>query len=504
MTHKFEALLYAIIFTFWTVRLYYKLYEKTTRKYILSIGILIIFLMFIRMSKGIVETSLLKRMCWYLYYVSLIFIPTLYYICSKSLLNKMNKKEKIIIYVISSILLLLVLTNDYHEIVFKFNNGLELYDDYKHQIGYYLISIWIFYLFGGGMISLAVNRLKIKKDIKAFLPLLVLLLGILYTILYVIDINGIREINMSVVNSILICIGIELAFYLNLIPNNRKYINTLENSNLNIIVVSLDGKTIYTTKIFNKIPIKIQKDIKNNKVKEYYKDKNIIYDIKKNKDSYIILKKDMTELYRLKDEISKRQKELLELQKNIKLEEKTKKELYEITLRKEVVNKVESKLKEKRQEAKKILQKEVVEEEDLEKIKRIIIYSKKKSSIIISELNNETYNEENIKILLNELIKSMSSLNISGLVKVENKIVISSNTMSRIYDVIYELLENLKNVVVMIYITRKEKQIYIKSVISTKMKLKDKLKIDSNIKIKENIYDKDTEILFTIIEGDTK
>ena len=190
--------------------------------------------------------------------------------------------------------------------------------------------------------------------------------------------------------------------------------------------------------------------------------------------------------------------------KDIKLEEKTKKELYEITLRKEVVNKVESKLKEKRQEAKKILQKEVVKEEDLEKIKRIIIYSKKKSSIIISELNNETYNEENIKILLNELIKSMSSLNISGLVKVENKIVISSNTMSKIYDVIYELLENLQNIVVMIYITRKEKQIYIKSVISAKMKLKDKLKIDSNIKIKENIYDKDTEILFTIIEGDTK
>ena len=49
----------------------------------------------------------------------------------------------------------------------------------------------------------------------------------------------------------------------------------------------------------------------------------------------------MTELYNLKLDVTNRQKKLLKLQKNIKFEEKTKKELYEITLRKEVVNKIE-------------------------------------------------------------------------------------------------------------------------------------------------------------------
>ena len=502
MTHKFEALIYAVIFTFWTVRLYYKLYDKSTRKYILNIGILIVFLMFVRMLKGVVELDILKRLCWYLYYVSLIFIPTIYYICSRSLLNKMTKKKKMIIYIISSILLLLVLTNDYHEIVFRFNNGLGEYDDYKHQIGYYLVSIWIFYLFGGGMISLAVNRWSIKRDFKAFLPLLVLGLGITYTILYVIDINGIREINMSVVNSILICVGIELAFYLNLIPNNRKYIKTFENSNLNMIVVSLDGKTIYTTRTFKEIPMKIKRDMISNKVRERYKNKNIIYNVRKNKDSYIILKNDMTLLYRLKDEVSMKQKELLEMQKSIKLEEKTKRELYEITLRKEVVTKIEDKLNEKRIEAKNILKKKVINDDDLEKIKRIIIYSKKKSSIMISELNNEIYNEESIRILLNELLNSMSSLNISGLAKVNNKMLISSNCMSKIYDIVYEVLDNLRDAVIMIYIKKEEEQVYVKTLISTKIKLKDKLKIDSGIKIKENIYDKDTELLFTIRDGE--
>ena len=276
MTHKFEALIYAILFTFWSVRLYYKLYDKKIRKYILSIGILIVFWMLIRMTKGVVETTLLERMSWYLYYIPLIFIPSIFYICSRSLLNKISEKEKIIIYVISTVLLLMVLTNDFHEIVFMFNNGIEDYNNYKHNIGYYLISLWIFVSFGGGMITLAVDRLKIKKDIKAFLPIGILLLGVIYTVLYVIDINGIRNINMSVVNSVLICLGIELALYLNLIPNNKKYLNTFQNSNLNMGIVSLDGNTIYNTKVFKTIPNNILRSIKNNKVKNKYYNKFII------------------------------------------------------------------------------------------------------------------------------------------------------------------------------------------------------------------------------------
>lgn len=500
MTHKFEALIYAILFTFWSVRLYYKLYDKKIRKYILSIGMLIVFWMLIRMTKGVVETTLLERMSWYLYYIPLIFIPSIFYICSRSLLNKISEKEKIIIYVISTVLLLMVLTNDFHEIVFMFNNGIEDYNNYKHNIGYYLISLWIFVSFGGGMITLAVDRLKIKKDIKAFLPIGILLLGVIYTVLYVIDINGIRNINMSVVNSVLICLGIELALYLNLIPNNKKYLNTFQNSNLNMGIVSLDGNTIYNTKVFKTIPNNILRGIKNNKVKNKYYNKNIIYEIKKNKDSYVILKKDMTELYKLKSDVTNRQKKLLKLQKSIKLEESTKKELYEITLRKEVVEKIEKKLNEKILEAKSLLKKDEISDSDLEKIKRTIVYCKKKSSIMISELNNEVYNEENVRVILNELLTSMN--NISGLVIVKNKMNITGSMISLLYDLVYELIDNISNQTMMIYISKENNILIARILISSLISIKEKLKLDSNIKVKESLCDTDTELLFTIKAGD--
>ena len=279
--NNFITLLFSILFTMWTIRLYYKLYDKKTRRYILFIGILIVFWMLIRIIKGVTLDINIERICWYLYYLPLIFIPTLFYVCSNSLLSKMNKTRKIFIYLISSILLILVLTNDFHELVFKFNNGIYFHSDYNHYVGYYLIFIWIFYLFGGGMIKLAINRLKIKKDLKVFLPLVVLLLGLIYTYLYILGVPYIRETNMSIVNSVLICLGIELAFYLGLIPNNKKYIQKFFNSNLDMSIISLDGNTKYTTCAFKVVPSFILDDIKNNKVKQTYQKKHIVYDIKK-------------------------------------------------------------------------------------------------------------------------------------------------------------------------------------------------------------------------------
>ena len=502
--NKFITLLFAIVFTMWTIRLYYKLYDKKTRRYILFIGILIIFWMLIRIIKGIIDYPFMERMCWYLYYLPLIFIPTLYYISSMSLLNKMNKISKKVIYIISSFLLLLVITNDFHNLVFKFNSGINLYDDYTHYIGYYLISIWIFYLFSKSLIELAIYRMKIKKDMKGFLPFIIILLGLSYTVLYVLDIPYIRSINMSVVNSTLICLGIELAFYLDLIPNNSEYINKFLNSSLDMAIISLDGKTKYTTTIFKNIPNYILNDIKNKKVKNNYQENNIIYDIKANKDSYVILKKDLTSINNIKKEIKKKREELLKQQESLKIEEKTKKELYEIKLRSKVINEVEIKLSEKRLEAKNILMREHVSMSDLEKVKRIIIYSKKKSMLMISEINADMYNEEGIKVLLNELLSSMSSSNIKGFISINNKMNIKGSTMSILYDIVYELIELNNNKSIMIVISKDKNNIKLKAIIDTKEILKDKIKLDKNIKIKENKYDTDTEIEFIISEVKTK
>ena len=495
MTHKFEAFLYGIFFIFWTVRIYYKLYDKKVRKYVLSIGILIVFWMFIRMLKGIVGINALERYIWYLYYIPLIFIPTLFYICSCT--NRINNKLKYLLYIVSTILFMLVITNDLHEIVFKFNNDLYFYDDYKHNIGYILIAIWIFYLLGAGMIKISLNRLKIKKDYKVLIPFGIILLGLIYTLLYVKNIPYIREINMSVVNSVLIFLGIESMFYLDLIPNNRKYIKSFKESYLDMMIVSLDSKTCYMTKQFTELPTEIINDIDIGKVKESYKINNIVYNVKQNSDSYVILKNDLSEFYKLERQINKAKKQLLKQQHNLMLEEKTKRKLYNLTTRKNIINKIETKLNEKREEAKEILNKKNISKKDLEKIKRIIIYSKKKSSLIIADLSSEIFNYLEIKNYIDELFKSMSSLNNNCRIVVKDNVLIDGMNMSLIYDIIYELLENCENKTMIFYLDKENEYLKLKVIIDGRINYNFK---EKSIKYERKFLDTDTELNFKIQE----
>ena len=84
-------------------------------------------------------------------------------------------------------------------------------------------------------------------------------------------------------------------------------------------ILDLYGKTKYTTLSFNVIPDFILNDIKKNTIKNTYKSKNIVYEVKKNKDSYVILKKDLSYIFKLKDEIVKQKKQLLKQRESMKL-----------------------------------------------------------------------------------------------------------------------------------------------------------------------------------------
>ena len=223
--------------------------------------------------------------------------------------------------------------------------------------------------------------------------------------------------------------------------------------------------------------------------------------IKQNKDSYVILKKDLSSILELEKEINEQKKELLEQQESIILEEKTKKELYEMQIRKDVVDKVELKLTEKRNEIKKILKKKDVSTKDFEKVKRIIIYSKKKSMLIISEINGDSYNENGIKTLLDELLNSMKSANIKSFISINNKMTINGNIMSLLYDIVYELIESSNDKSIVLFISKENKNVKLKAIIDTDKSLKDKIKIDPSVLIKEKIYDTDIELEFVIKGG---
>ena len=73
----------------WTFTLYYRIYKKQIKRYVLGIGGLLMLLMLLRIARILTQHQ--YNILWYTYYLSMIFIPTLYYLCAKIILNRKSK-----------------------------------------------------------------------------------------------------------------------------------------------------------------------------------------------------------------------------------------------------------------------------------------------------------------------------------------------------------------------------------------------------------------------------
>ena len=142
---KLDVLFYCLVAIFTSIVMFNcitKILDKKIKILFEILFGLFIFWLVIKMFNKVAVFDDNSNIIWYLLYVPLLFVPNLWFLINNQIYLK-NKKLKSIFTIISlsisTILLILVLTNDFHEFVFKFNNGIYFHDDYSHYIGYYLI-----------------------------------------------------------------------------------------------------------------------------------------------------------------------------------------------------------------------------------------------------------------------------------------------------------------------------------------------------------------------------
>ena len=490
---------FLIIFSIWFLTLYNRIFDKKLKKYILLIGGLQIFWMIVRIIKTLTSGTL-NNFMWYLYYIPMIFIPTFYYLSSKYITDKENKYKNISI-IISTLLSFLVITNDLHHLVFS---PVEENGHYYHKIVYYIICVWIFYQLLMATITLVRKQIDLKNYYKIILPFIPIILGLVYTIMYVKNIAEIRSTNMSVVLGTLFFVGLECMLNLKLIPNNLNYTKPYRKSNLEIAIISNDIKNILKTNANIEVPTVIIDDLKKNQVKEKYKlEDDIVYITKKINGGIVVLKKSFKEINKLKNTSLEKNKEL-KMQKSI-LEKKQKivQDLYEIEIRNQILDEVTDKIEIKKKEIEKMLtEMDSVDRRKLSIIKLWIGYCKRMSNLVISDYNKEKYNKEKISILVQELLEDANNLKVKGTLINNDILECNSNIILKIYDSIFGVIEELYDTEILISILQNDN--YIKIIVNIeneKESLKDKVlekckgyiwdlkekQIENGIKISYNI-----------------
>ncbi len=485
--NKTLLIIVLIILSSWINNLNYRIFDKNLKKYILGMGTLLIFLMCIKLMNLYVNNNYMD----YLHYIPLLYVPTLYYLGSCHITGNKNRTIKTSVMVVSTVFTISILTNNYHKMFFS----------NKENVGYYLMLVWIFYLIIVSTTNLVLKRRKYRKEIRLYASYIPIVLGLCYTVLHLIKYHKYTmETDYAIV--LLYFIGIESMLKLELIPNNLRYAKIFKNSYLPISIISKNGDLIYETKNKFDIPNIIIKDIKNENVKTSYKNpdrKNQVYEVEKLGNNFSIMRKDYSNIERLKKELEikneelKKQEEILIKQKNLK------DKLLETQINNEILGILEDKIEEKRIKIENII--ENLEEpgnDELQEVKRLISYCKRMSNLIISNYNGEIYNKEKLSIILNELLEDND--NVNGVINVKDDIEISSVKASNIYETIFTVLENVRDVGALINIGEGEISILFDKKVKRLRNILKREVPDSIISIKEKNTEDGTNIVVKMVK----
>ena len=143
-----RTLIYIGIIATWGISVGNRIMQPQVRRYLVTISLLMGFWFTARGIRYCLNDNYwLMRHLWYLYYLPMLFIPLLALFMAAALGKPDNQRLPDwmkVLYLPTTVPLLFVLTNDLHQLVFRFpEDALVWKDDYRYGPVYYLTIGWI-------------------------------------------------------------------------------------------------------------------------------------------------------------------------------------------------------------------------------------------------------------------------------------------------------------------------------------------------------------------------
>ncbi len=305
LTYALSIGIYISLFIAWTVSVYNRIMKSRARTYLMLIGVNIVLWVSIRSVKWIAFRGLVfeDRLSWYMYYIPMIMIPLLLFFTAlcigKNENYRINKKWNLL-FIPAVLLILLVLTNDLHFLVFSdLDLAIHMYGrDYTHNIGYFMVAIFLFSLM---ILSVALIIKKFRYSITtrkaSRLPLLVIACIILYTILYVAYPSygiGYYFMDTTIFGCTAMVAFWEACIRTGLVQSNRHHKDFFEMATTNAQLLTHTGKVVYTST--NALPLTndIFEKLEENKSVDY--DSNTIIHLSPIKGGYVSWSTDVSDI----------------------------------------------------------------------------------------------------------------------------------------------------------------------------------------------------------------
>ena len=183
-----RAVIYIGLLSAWGISVRMRIVQTQARRYLLAEAGLMLLWLILRTVKYNIYDPVAERLLWYGYYFPMLFIPVLAVLVALSLGRPENycpPRRTRLLYLPTALLLLLVLTNDFHQLVFSFPTGVLSDADYKYGIGYYMALAWIVLCAAAALVLIAVKCRIPRSRYYLWLPVVPFALALAYCAAYI-------------------------------------------------------------------------------------------------------------------------------------------------------------------------------------------------------------------------------------------------------------------------------------------------------------------------------
>lgn len=224
-----RSLLYLLLYLAWGVPLRRRVMQPQARRRLAAIAGLMVFWFVLRTVKYFfLANDTAARLVWYGYYIPMLLIPTLAVPVALSL-GKPEEfrlpRRSALLFLAAGALLLLVLSNDLHEWVFRFPAGRPHSDlNYRYAPGYFAVLGWEV-LCALAALWLILTRCRFSPRRK-YLPVCILACILAYCALYISGAHWLRLVlgDLAAAECLMVAALLESCLQNGMIPTNSGYL----------------------------------------------------------------------------------------------------------------------------------------------------------------------------------------------------------------------------------------------------------------------------------------
>lgn len=232
-----RSFIYIGMFAAWGLSVRQRIVQNQIRRYLTGVALLLILWFTFRSAKYFIFWQPIAiRYLWYLFYLPMLFVPMLALLIAMSL-GKPDEyklpKSVWPLFAVLGALLILVLTNDLHQLVFTFPKDADIWSDTNHGYGvcYFAVIGWqVFCVVAAFVVMLFKCRLKNRK--LRFLPVIPLAVSLGYLALNYVGIPWQKELfgDVTAFQSLMYMLCFEACIACGYIHSNSRYADLFASS----------------------------------------------------------------------------------------------------------------------------------------------------------------------------------------------------------------------------------------------------------------------------------